>query len=154
MTHGRTIWGLNGLGAFGIQKILPPSGKMIVTTSRMHSNDLVNRTVEAFKPDYVAHVGGAGNKTLYVIEGKAHAYVFPTRGCKKWDTCAPEGILHSLGGRMTDILGNPLTYNKNENFTHELGILASYSADEHAGYCQKIPSEVRERLFQSAKNRA
>lgn len=127
---------------------------MIVTTSRMHSNDLVNRTVEAFKPDYVAHVGGAGNKTLYVIEGKAHAYVFPTRGCKKWDTCAPEGILHSLGGRMTDILGNPLTYNKNENFTHELGILASYSTDEHAGYCQKIPSEVRERLFQSAKNRA
>ena len=143
-----------GLGAFGIQNISPPANKLIVTTTRSHSNELINKSVEAFAPDQVIRVGGAGNKVLQVIEGKAHAYVFASRGCKKWDTCAPEGILHALGGKLTDILGNPLTYNKNENFTNELGVLASYSADQHSAYCQKIPSEVRERLFQNAQSKA
>lgn len=128
--------------------------KLIVTTTRSHSNELINKTVEALLPDQIVRVGGAGNKVLHVIEGTAHAYVFPSRGCKKWDTCAPEGILHSLGGKLTDTLGNALTYDKNENFTNELGVLASYCANEHIGYCQKIPSEVKERLFESAKLRA
>lgn len=32
------------------------------------------------------------------MEGKAHAYVFASDGCKRWDTCAPEAILHAVGG--------------------------------------------------------
>ena len=48
-------------------------------------------------------VGGSGHKVLLLIEGKAHAYVFPSPGCKKWDTCAPEAILHALGGKVSEI---------------------------------------------------
>lgn len=141
-----------GLGAFGIQKIAPPVDKMIVTTTRSHSNDLINKSVEALSPDSVLRVGGAGNKVLKVIEGEAHVYAFASRGCKKWDTCAPEGILHALGGQLTDILGNSLTYNKNENFTNELGVLASHSAANHSEYQSKIPAEVKERLFAKSQS--
>ena len=35
---------------------------------------------------------------IQLIEGKASAYVFASPGCKKWDTCAPEVILHAVGG--------------------------------------------------------
>ena len=52
------------------------------------------------KPTEVLKVGGSGHKVLLLIEGKAHAYVFPSPGCKKWDTCAPEAILHALGGKV------------------------------------------------------
>ncbi|XP_017487731.1 PREDICTED: 3'(2'),5'-bisphosphate nucleotidase 1-like [Rhagoletis zephyria] len=149
---GRTIWGLMGLGAFGVQKVSPPVGKLIVTTTRSHSNDLINKSVEALSPDSVLRVGGAGNKVLQVIEGKAHVYAFASRGCKKWDTCAPEGILHALGGQLTDILGNSLTYIKNENFTNELGVLASHSAANHLEYQSKIPAEVKERLFAKSQS--
>ena len=35
---------------------------------------------------------------IQLIEGKASAYVFASPGCKKCDTCAPEVILHAVGG--------------------------------------------------------
>lgn len=97
-------------------------------------------------------VGGAGQKVLLVIEGKAHAYVFASRGCKKWDTCAPEAILESLGGRLTDMFGQQLTYNRNENFTNELGVLASYASETHQLYCQKVSQGVKERLLKNSKS--
>ena len=31
-------------------------------------------------------------------------------GCKKWDSCAPEAILHALGGKLTDIKGDLYKY--------------------------------------------
>lgn len=36
---------------------------------------------------------------IQLVEGKASAYVFASPGCKKWDTCAPEAILHAVGGK-------------------------------------------------------
>ena len=51
-------------------------------------------------------------QVMLLIEGKAHAYVFPSPGCKKWDTCAPEAILHAMGGLLTDIHGNLYDYDK------------------------------------------
>lgn len=37
---------------------------------------------------------------MIVIEGRAHAYVFASNGCRKWDTCAPEAVLTSLGNTL------------------------------------------------------
>lgn len=39
------------------------------------------------------------------MEGIADAYIFPSIGCKKWDTCAPEAVLCAAGGQLTDIFG-------------------------------------------------
>ncbi|KAF7487601.1 Putative bisphosphate nucleotidase [Sarcoptes scabiei] len=151
-TIGRTVWGLNGLGVFGIKQKLPPPDKMIVITTRSHTNDQINKSVEAFSADNVVRVGGAGNKVLQLIEGKAHAYVFASRGCKKWDTCAPEAILSCLGGRMTDCLGNDLTYHPNKNHTNELGVLASYTKSKHEQYCSKIPDDVKSFLLKKSQS--
>ena len=98
---GRTFYGVIGAGAIGITKTPPPSEGVICTTTRSHSNKLVNAALQAVKPTEVLKVGGSGHKVLLLIEGKAHAYVFPSPGCKKWDTCAPEAILHSLGGKVS-----------------------------------------------------
>lgn len=38
---------------------------------------------------------------IQLVEGKASAYVFASPGCKKWDTCATEAILHAVGGNAT-----------------------------------------------------
>jgi 3'(2'), 5'-bisphosphate nucleotidase len=46
-----------------------------------------------------------------ICEGKAHLYVVLGGGTSQWDTCAPEAILQESGGRMTDVIGNPLHYN-------------------------------------------
>ncbi|CAG2176865.1 unnamed protein product [Oppiella nova] len=145
---GRTIWGLVGLGAFGFTHKQPPVGKVIVTTTRSHSSATINAAIDAIKPDEVLRVGGAGHKVLLVIEGKAHAYVFPSRGCKKWDTCAPEGVLQSLGGRLTDVFGADLLYDKDVNHTNELGVLATHDAlTAHPFFLSKFTDDVKASLL-------
>lgn len=77
-----------------------------------------------------------------MIEGKVHAYIFASKGCKKWDTCAPEAVLHSVGGRLTDILGRPLPYGVDAKFPNATGVLASVS--NHDWYISQIPEHVRD----------
>lgn len=84
---GRTIWGLKGLGSGGFEKKKLADNEFIVTTTRSHSNELVQSALLAIKPTKVIRVGGAGYKVLQLLEGEAHAYVFATGGSKKWDTC-------------------------------------------------------------------
>lgn len=63
---GRTIWGLKELGTSGYTKKSPPENKFILTTTRSHSNEIVNATIDAIKADEVLKVGGCGFKVLQV----------------------------------------------------------------------------------------
>lgn len=142
---GRTIWGVLGLGAFGFQLKEAPAGKHIITTTRSHSNKLVTDCIAAMNPDNVLRVGGAGNKIIQLIEGKASAYVFASPGCKKWDTCAPEVILHAVGGKLTDIHGNPLQYDKEVKHMNSAGVLAALRNYEY--YASRVPESVKSALI-------
>ncbi|XP_078213470.1 3'(2'),5'-bisphosphate nucleotidase 1-like [Callithrix jacchus] len=141
---GRTIWGVLGLGAFGFQLKEVPTGKHIITTTRSHSNKLVTDCVTAMNPDVVLRVGGAGNKIIQLIEGKASAYVFASPGCKKWDTCAPEVILHAVGGKLTDIHGNVLQYHKDVKHLNSAGVLATLRNYDY--YASRVPDSVKNAL--------
>ncbi|XP_059854188.1 3'(2'),5'-bisphosphate nucleotidase 1 isoform X2 [Delphinus delphis] len=138
---GRTIWGVLGLGAFGFQLKEVPAGKHIITTTRSHNSQLVTDCVAAMNPDDVLRVGGAGNKIIQLIEGKASAYVFASPGCKKWDTCAPEVILHAVGGKLTDIHGNALQYNKEVKHMNSAGVLATLRNYDY--YASRVPESVK-----------
>lgn len=141
---GRTIWGVLGMGAFGFQLTEAPAGKHIIVTTRSHSSALVNECITALNPDHVIRVGGAGNKIIQLIEGKASAYVFASPGCKKWDTCAPEAILHAVGGKITDICGNSFQYNKEVKHMNSAGVLATLRNYDY--YASRIPNTVKESL--------
>ncbi|XP_005998466.1 3'(2'),5'-bisphosphate nucleotidase 1 [Latimeria chalumnae] len=141
---GRTLWGALGVGAFGFQLKEMSDGKNIIITTRSHSNKLVNDCVSAMNPDEVVRVGGAGNKVIHLIEGKASAYVFASLGCKKWDTCAPEAILHAVGGKLTDMHGNFYRYDKNVKHMNSAGVLAALRNYDY--YASRIPEAVRQAL--------
>ncbi|XP_010293696.1 PREDICTED: 3'(2'),5'-bisphosphate nucleotidase 1 isoform X2 [Phaethon lepturus] len=141
---GRTIWGVLGIGAFGFQLTEAPAGKRIIITTRSHSSTLVNDCISALNPDSVIRVGGAGNKIIQLTEGKASAYVFASPGCKKWDTCAPEAILHAVGGKITDIHGNSFQYNKEVKHMNSAGVLATLRNYEY--YASRIPNTVKQSL--------
>lgn len=97
-TIGRTIWGLKGLGSGGFETKTPNERGLIVTTTRSHSNELVQNALKSLEPSEVKRVGGAGYKVLQLLEGDADAYVFASSGCKKWDTCGEfcKSILHQI----------------------------------------------------------
>ncbi|RXN26754.1 3 (2),5 -bisphosphate nucleotidase 1 [Labeo rohita] len=141
---GRTLWGVLGLGAFGFQLQEVPDGKRIITTTRSHSNKLVIEAVQAMEPHDVIRVGGAGNKIIQLVEGKASAYVFASLGCKKWDTCAPEAILHAVGGKLTDMHGNAYRYDANVKHMNSAGVLATLRNHEY--YLKRVPQAVLQAL--------
>lgn len=142
-TLGRTIWGLLGYGVGGLEPKDPPEGRFIVVTTRSHSNETVQKALDSLNPDEVVKVGGAGHKVLLLIEGKAHAYVFASKGCKKWDTCAPEAILSAIGGKLTDMHGNEYAYHKDVEFPNKGGVFATSKGVDHQGLLLKIPDDVR-----------
>ncbi|KGL79711.1 3'(2'),5'-bisphosphate nucleotidase 1, partial [Tinamus guttatus] len=139
-----TIWGVLGMGAFGFELTEAPAGKHIIVTTRSHSSALVNDCITALNPDTVIRVGGAGNKVIQLIEGKASAYVYASPGCKKWDTCAPEAILHAVGGKITDIHGNSFQYNKEVKHMNSAGVLATLRNYDY--YASRIPNTVKQAL--------
>ncbi|XP_061560758.1 3'(2'),5'-bisphosphate nucleotidase 1 isoform X1 [Phycodurus eques] len=141
---GRTMWGVLGLGAFGFQRQEVPDNRRIVTTTRSHSNKLVTDCVNAMEPHEVIRVGGAGNKIIQLIEGKASAYIFASPGTKKWDTCAPEVLLRCVGGKLTDMHNNAYRYDANVKRMNSAGVLATLRNHEY--YVSRVPGSVLQAL--------
>ncbi|KAL4648974.1 3'(2'),5'-bisphosphate nucleotidase 1 isoform X2 [Arapaima gigas] len=141
---GRTVWGMLGLGAFGFKLKEVEGGRRIVTTTRSHSNKMVTDCVQAMDPHDVIKVGGAGNKIIQLVEGKASAYVFASPGCKKWDTCAPEAILHAVGGKLTDMHGKAYKYHASVKHMNSSGVLATLR--DHQFYLSRVPQSVLDAL--------
>lgn len=144
------MWSLDGVGLFGIEVKAPPKEGLIVTTTRSHGNKAINSALEALKPTEILRVGGAGHKVLLVVEGKAHAYVFPSSGTKKWDSCAPEAILNGAGGKLTDIFAKDILYHKEIDYVNRTGILAATSPEMHAKVAKLIPEDVKASLLSSS----
>lgn len=169
---GRTIWGLQEVGVGGFTPA-PPPDSLIITTTRSHSNPLVEKALQVMNAAQILRVGGAGYKVgiayiqsedwriyadthihqdklmlqvLQLLEGKASVYVFASPGCKKWDTCAPEAVLSAAGGKLTDILGDFYKYGGAELHPNKTGVLAAVSKDLHTYALNKIPQELKDAL--------
>ncbi|KAL0869078.1 hypothetical protein ABMA27_007388 [Loxostege sticticalis] len=142
---GRTIWGLREAGVGGFTPA-PPPDSLIITTTRSHSNPLVEKALQVMNASQILRVGGAGYKVLQLLEGKASVYVFASPGCKKWDTCAPEAVLAAAGGKLTDILGNNYKYGASVGKPNKTGVLAAVNHDLHNYALSRIPQELKEAL--------
>ncbi|XP_063539142.1 3'(2'),5'-bisphosphate nucleotidase 1 isoform X2 [Cydia strobilella] len=142
---GRTIWGLSEIGVGGFTPA-PPPGSLIITTTRSHSNPVVEKALQVMNAAQVLRVGGAGYKVLQLLEGQASVYVFASPGCKKWDTCAPEAVLSAAGGKLTDILGNFYKYGASASKPNKTGVLAAVNDELHSYALNRIPQELKDTL--------
>ena len=67
---------------------------------------------------------GSSLKVGKISAGEAEAYITTTNKMKEWDSAASYCIISEAGGKMTDMLGNDITYNNKEVY-HQNGILAT-----------------------------
>jgi 3'(2'), 5'-bisphosphate nucleotidase len=105
------VWGAVGVGAFGYSILQEPSpDRRIIVSTQHHSTPELEDYIRQLNPTQVINVSGAGGKSLYVLQGLADAYVHPSEGTKKWDTCAPDAIIKAAGGVFTDRFGNEIYY--------------------------------------------
>uniref|UniRef100_A0AC34FND9 3'(2'),5'-bisphosphate nucleotidase 1 n=1 Tax=Panagrolaimus sp. ES5 TaxID=591445 RepID=A0AC34FND9_9BILA len=138
--EGRTLWGIVGMGAYGLE-VSSGADERIIVTTRSHSNVGVQNALESLQKkklcDKIVQVSGAGFKVLRCLEGAA-AYVFASDGCKKWDTCAPEAVLIAAGGMLTDISGQRINYHADVQYPNSGGVLATAPWVEHMPFVEAL----------------
>jgi inositol monophosphatase 3 len=148
--HKETFWGWKSFGTSGSlttlnqhrTAALSNRSKEVVIVSRSHSGQ-VDSLLRSKLPDaQIVHAGGAGYKILQVIGGQADAYVHNTL-IKKWDICAPNALIESVGGRFSSLTGISITYSGEEaDVRHESGVLAAASFSQHQKFFSKLKSHV------------
>ena len=104
--------------------------------------------------------GGAGNKSLLLIENKATCYI-QDRGVSRWDTCGPEAVLNAFGGclvKLTSIIYDNdgsssdsdsykyLETTSNLDFIPKMAALTKYNASnvDAVGKDRKLVDDVKQ----------
>ncbi|KAI1288453.1 Inositol monophosphatase 3 [Halotydeus destructor] len=104
------------------------------------------RAEQSSRPERIivsrSHSGGVADflKTQLgkdVLAGKADAYVHKTL-IKKWDICAPNALVDSVGGKMTDLVGHRVTYSYMEEAENPNGVLATSALMKHRELLSKL----------------
>jgi 3'(2'), 5'-bisphosphate nucleotidase len=97
---------------------------MRLAASRSHRSPRMDKVVQAFGLKEEVRRGSVGIKVGLIVEQQCDLYIHLSPRTKQWDTCAPEIILHEAGGRLTDLFGRSLHYNKAE-VQNRNGVVAS-----------------------------
>ena len=131
---------MQGIGAFGYKRSTHEG--LVVITTRSHASQVNLDAIKAMNPTKIARAGGSGFKALAVLVGECDAYVYASKGTKRWDTCAPEAVLLAAGGKMTDVLGRPILYTYNSDYMNHCGLVATL--ENHESFLAKIPDSVKD----------
>jgi|SRR5262245_7088391 len=98
--------------------------RMSIALSRSHNSSQVDLIRDRLGIEGTIRSGSVGLKVGMICEGCVHLYLHTGSRTYQWDTCAPEIILREAGGRMTDVYGASLRYNKPE-LRNLRGVIAS-----------------------------
>lgn len=118
--ENKLIWGsleegtyceaLDGGGEPKRMVIGAPQPALRAVVSRSHPSPRTQLILEKLDVAQQVRCGSVGVKAARVIEGAADLYVHPSNGAKLWDACAPEALIKSAGGVMTNIDGLAIDY--------------------------------------------
>uniref|UniRef100_A0A2K5WFC5 Golgi-resident adenosine 3',5'-bisphosphate 3'-phosphatase n=1 Tax=Macaca fascicularis TaxID=9541 RepID=A0A2K5WFC5_MACFA len=113
-----------------------------IVVSRSHSGMVRQVALQTFgNQTTIIPAGGAGYKVLALLDvpdksqEKADLYIHVTY-IKKWDICAGNAILKALGGHMTTLSGEEISYTGSDGI--EGGLLASIRMN-HQALVRKLP---------------
>ncbi|MEK0347396.1 MAG: 3'(2'),5'-bisphosphate nucleotidase CysQ [Nitrosopumilus sp.] len=91
--------------------------------SRHHLSDKEKQFIKKLGIEDFTSIGSS-LKVGKISSGEAEVYITTTNKMKEWDSAASYCIISEAGGKMTDMLGNDITYNNKQVF-HQNGILVT-----------------------------
>ena len=120
--------------------------EMTVVTSKNHSNSNLMYLIEKVCFKDVLIMGSIGCKIASIIRGESDIYIclsLPKKSSPKdWDFAAPEVILKTAGGAVTNLENKELCYGKT-NFDQGGIIIASNNKTMHAEICLQIKEIIK-----------
>ena len=143
IAYGEKVWCEKRNGT----KIKPNFSKnkslqdMILVTSKNHRNQTLKNLIKKinFKEEVV--MGSIGCKIASIVRGESDIYIclsLPEKSSPKdWDFAAPEAILKSAGGSITNLDNQDLTYGTS-NYEQGGIIVASNNINTHKSICLEI----------------
>ena len=148
ISNGQKVWCEDRAGAkkifhFSNEKFLRD---MTLVTSKNHSNKNLKLLIDEINFKNVVTMGSIGCKIASIIRGESDIYISLTdpdkSSPKDWDFAAPEIILKTAGGALTNIDNADLCYNKS-NFEQRGIIVASNDKHLHKKICSEIKNLIR-----------
>ena len=120
--------------------------EMTLVTSKNHSNKTLMDLVDKISFKNVVIMGSIGCKIASIIRGESDIYIclsLPDQTSPKdWDFAAPEVILKTAGGAITNLDNEELCY-ENPNFDQGGIIIASNNKKMHAKLCFRIKEIIK-----------
>ena len=125
--------------------------EMVLVTSKNHRNETLKKLIQEIKFKEVIVMGSIGCKVASIVRGESDIYIclsLPGKSSPKdWDFAAPEAILKSAGGAITNIDNKVLSYGKT-NFQQEGIIIASNNCQRHKDICFEIKEIIsKQKLY-------
>ena len=149
LSDGEKVW-VEKRNGYKEEKTLTTNkslNEMTLVTSKNHSNQLLNNLIDKIKFKKKIIMGSIGCKIASIIRGESDIYIslclegksFP----KDWDFAAPEAILKTAGGRITNLENEELVYGK-PNFSQSGIIVATNNKSTHKDICLQIKQIIKE----------
>ena len=112
--------------------------QMTIVTSKNHRNEILENLIKRanFKKRII--MGSIGCKISSIIQGESDIYISVSKpggsSPKDWDFAAPEAVLNTAGGAITNLNNKELCYGKS-NFDQGGIIVASNNKKMHESTC-------------------
>lgn len=110
-----------------------PSDSLILALSRSNPCGLAKKVHNEFNGTKVIVHGGVGLKLMAMARGEAHYYFNSSNYTKAWDIASPELLFVEAGGTVSDLEGNPFSYDPSD-YTHKHGLLATVESELHKDF--------------------
>jgi 3'(2'), 5'-bisphosphate nucleotidase len=115
-----------GRRALRVSDVAEPASLRLVV-SRSHRSKLTDAVAKQLGITREKESGSVGLKCGLLAEATADIYIHTSGKSYRWDNCAPEAVLRSAGGILTDLGGTPYSYDGSELQNHR-GLLACNAA--------------------------
>jgi 3'(2'), 5'-bisphosphate nucleotidase len=125
----------------------PEVPTLIIT--KYHATAFINNFFSKL-PYLLVAVGGTGYKATLVALGYHSLCVHPVPRTKKWDTCAPDAILQSVGGGVVDMHGQSYVYTQDVERTNIHGICLSKTPELTEFVCERFAEYIEKLAYEES----
>ena len=149
ISNGRKSWCESRDGTYLKTNLLQNKRRihdMTIVTSKNHRNQTLKKVIEKLKFKDQILMGSVGCKITSILRGESNIYIclsLPGKSSPKdWDFAAPEAILRTAGGSLTNLNGDELSYG-GSNFEQGGIIVATSDKFSHKSICSEIMQVIR-----------
>ena len=119
---------------------------MTLVTSKNHGNDILRNLIKKINFRKVEIMGSIGCKIASIVRGESDIYIclsLPGKSSPKdWDFAAPDAILKTAGGTITNLDNQELTYGQ-ASFQQGGVIVATNNKKTHGSICREIKNIIK-----------